>query len=87
MLRHRSNVIMLIYPDGLLGGEVGDLVVMPGIHRQGTAWGAYGFFSTQVLSELVTTINLKNAVESGESTRSPVIVHFYLSFLATHLVP
>ena len=23
----------------------------------------------------------------GESTRSPAFVHFYLSFLATHLVP
>ena len=48
MPRDHANVIVLIYPDGLRG-EVGDLVVMPGTHRQVAAWGAYGFLGTQVL--------------------------------------
>lgn len=49
MPRHHANIIVLIYPDGLRG-EVGDLVMMPGTHRQVAAWGAYGFLGTQVLS-------------------------------------
>ena len=49
MPRQHANIIALIYPDGLCG-EVGDLVVMPGTHRQVAAWGAYGFLGTQVLA-------------------------------------